>query len=99
MRGKLMLGAGLAVGFVLGSRAGRERYEQIAKAAGNFWNSRSVQNQLHHVEDFAKDKAPEVVGFVSDNVGRAMKKSAAKKKAERARNRAAANNTTPTPSN
>jgi hypothetical protein len=29
MRGKLMFLGGLAVGFVLGARAGRERYEQI----------------------------------------------------------------------
>jgi hypothetical protein len=29
MRGKILIVAGLAVGYVLGARAGRERYEDI----------------------------------------------------------------------
>ncbi|WP_113704949.1 YtxH domain-containing protein [Nonomuraea lactucae] len=33
MRYRMTFAAGLAVGYVLGSRAGRERYEQIKKAA------------------------------------------------------------------
>ncbi|MFP7761900.1 hypothetical protein [Marisediminicola sp. LYQ134] len=75
MRGKLMLASGLAVGYVLGSRAGRARYEQIKKAAGNFWRSGPVQNKVHSAGDFAKDKAPEVVDFVSDNVKKVVSKS------------------------
>lgn len=72
MRGKLILVAGVAAGYVLGARAGRERYEQIASAAGRFWQSKPVQRQVHQVEDFAKDKAPEVVDFVSGNVKKAV---------------------------
>lgn len=79
MRGKLILVAGLGVGYVLGSRAGRARYEQIAKAAGNFWNKGSVQRQVHQVEDFAKDKAPEVVDFVTGKVKKVVSKTSAKK--------------------
>ncbi len=75
MRGKLMLATGLAVGYVLGSRAGRERYEQISRAASRFWQSKPVQRQVHVVEDFAKDKAPEVVDFVSDNVKKIVRKN------------------------
>lgn len=75
MRGKLTLVAGLAVGYVLGSRAGRERYEQIARAASKFWESKPVQRQVHQVEDFAKDKAPAVVDFVGNNVKKAVRKS------------------------
>ena len=85
MRGKLMLVAGLAVGYVLGSRAGRERYDQIARAADSFWHSRPVQRQMHQAGDLARDKAPDVVDFVSDNVKRAMRKSQAKKRAARSR--------------
>ncbi len=85
MRGKLMLVSGLAVGYVLGSRAGRERYNQIARAADSLWHSRPVQHQMHQAGDLARDKAPDVVDFVSDNVKRAMRKSQAKKRAARSR--------------
>lgn len=85
MRGKLMLVSGLAMGYVLGSRAGRARYDQIAKVAGKFWNSRAVQHRVRSVEDFAKDKAPEVVGFVSHNLKRVVRSSSAKKSAARKR--------------
>ena len=74
MRGKLVLAAGLAAGYVLGSRAGRGRYEQIAKAASNLWSSDAVQHQVHNAQDLAKDKAPEVVDFVSGNVKKVVGK-------------------------
>jgi hypothetical protein len=67
MRGKILIVAGLAVGYVLGARAGRERYEDIKRTATKFWNDPRVQHQVETVEDFAKDKAPEVVDFISDN--------------------------------
>lgn len=79
MRGKIALVAGVAAGYVLGSRAGRARYEQIAKAASKFWQSKPVQRQVHHVEDFAKDKAPDVVGFVGSAVKKATRGSNARK--------------------
>jgi hypothetical protein len=66
MRGKLLLLVGLGVGYVLGSRAGRERYEEIKRAAGTLWSDPRVQRQVKQAEDFAKEKAPEVVGFLSD---------------------------------
>lgn len=43
MRGKLMFLTGLAAGFVLGSRAGREKYEEIRDNAKKLWESPSVQ--------------------------------------------------------
>ena len=43
MRGKLMFITGLAAGFVLGSRAGREKYEEIAANAKKVWEHPSVQ--------------------------------------------------------
>jgi hypothetical protein len=67
MRGKILIVAGLAVGYVLGARAGRERYEEIKRAATKFWNDPRVQHQVENVEEFAKDKAPEVAEFISDN--------------------------------
>ncbi len=66
MKGKILFLAGLGVGYVLGTRAGRERYEQIKTAAANLWNAPAVQKRVDDVQDFVKDHAPEVAEFVTD---------------------------------
>ena len=43
MRGELMFIGGLAAGFVLGSRAGREKYEEIRANAKKVWEHPTVQ--------------------------------------------------------
>lgn len=43
MRYRVVFAAGVAVGYVLGARAGRERYEQIKRAARRFADDPSVQ--------------------------------------------------------
>jgi hypothetical protein len=68
MKGKILLLTGLAVGYVLGTRAGRERYEEIKKAADKVWSDPRVQKPVKQAEDFVKDKAPEVAEFVTDGV-------------------------------
>jgi len=67
MRGKLLLVVGLGVGYVLGARAGRERYDELKAGVSRFWHDPRVQKQVKTAQDFAKDKAPEVVDFVTDN--------------------------------
>nr|WP_198169665.1 hypothetical protein [Agromyces laixinhei] len=64
MKGKILFVAGLGIGYVLGTRAGRERYEQIRKAAEGVWNTPAVQQGVDSVKGFAADK----VGDLSDNV-------------------------------
>lgn len=54
MRGKLGLIVGLAAGYVLGTRAGRERYEQIKDQALKVWELDAVQNQVAKVENFGR---------------------------------------------
>ena len=66
MKGKILLLVGLGVGYVLGTRAGRERYEQIKDAASKLWNDPRVQKRVDQAEDFVKDKAPEVAEFLAD---------------------------------
>ncbi len=70
MRGKLLLVVGLAAGYMLGAKAGRGRYEDIKRVTDRFWESPRVQRQVKNVEgramDFARDKAPEVVEFLSE---------------------------------
>lgn len=43
MSGKLWFAAGLAVGYVLGTRAGRDKYEEIVKNARKVWEHPTVQ--------------------------------------------------------
>lgn len=61
MRGKLIFVAGAMAGYVLGSRAGHQRYEQIASGASKFWNSRSVQKQVVKAEDAAGAVLPKII--------------------------------------
>ena len=88
MKGKILFLAGLGLGYVLGTRDGRERYEQIKAAAGKLWNDPRVQRQVDTVGAFVKDKAPEVAEFVTDSAKKvasqvtATKKPAAKSSAK-----------------
>jgi hypothetical protein len=43
MRGKLLFLGGAAVGFVLGARAGREKYDQLVATGRRVWESPTVQ--------------------------------------------------------
>jgi len=67
MKGKILFVAGLGLGYLLGTRAGREKYDELKATALKVWNDPRVQKQVDAVEDFVKDKAPEVAEFVSDN--------------------------------
>ena len=87
MKGKILFVAGLGLGYILGTRAGREKYDELKTAALKVWNDPRVQKQVDAVEDFVKDKAPEVAEFVTDNakkvVGKVSAKAPAKKPATR----------------
>jgi SLT domain-containing protein len=67
MRGKISLLAGGAIGYVLGTRAGRERYEQIVAQAQSFWNNPKVQEKASQAQDLAKEKAPIIKDKVSSD--------------------------------
>ncbi len=78
MKGKILLLTGLAVGYILGTRAGRERYEEIKSAANKLWADPRVQKPVKQAEEFVKDKAPEVAEFVSDGVKTVVSKVSGK---------------------
>jgi hypothetical protein len=67
MKGKILLVVGLGVGYVLGTRAGREKYDKMKAATSAFWNDPRVKAQVDNVEEFVREKAPEVSEFISDS--------------------------------
>lgn len=85
MKGKILLLTGLAVGYVLGTRAGRERYEEIKSAATKLWNDPRVQKPVKQAEEFVKDKAPDVAEFVTDGVKTVVNKVSGKTEAPAAK--------------
>lgn len=60
MKNKLVFGAGMAAGYVLGTRAGRQGYEQLKSRAQQLWNNPKVQETVASTTGTLKSKAPEV---------------------------------------
>ncbi|MCO7203521.1 hypothetical protein NH287_08460 [Microbacterium sp. CnD16-F] len=57
MKGKIGIVVGLTAGYVLGARAGRQRYEQIKDAYLRVYNTPAVQKQVDKVGEFGKSAA------------------------------------------
>ena len=70
--GKLSFFVGAGLGYVLGSRAGRQQFEKIKSASQQVWDNPRVQTSVHKVEEkvtqVAKDQASAVTDKVSDTV-------------------------------
>jgi hypothetical protein len=73
---KLLVLAAAGVGYVLGARAGRQRYETIKSGFLKVKNSPTVQEKAGHVAEVAKEQAP----FVKDKIVGAAEAAAQKVK-------------------
>lgn len=64
MRMKVGFLAGVAIGYVLGTRAGRQQFDKIKEKAQEVWENPKVQESVHRAQDtatdFVKEKAPEL---------------------------------------
>ena len=69
MRYKATFIAGLATGYVLGSKAGRVRYEQIARFAASVWNRPIVQGATETLGTKASTLVDIAKSSVSSRVG------------------------------
>lgn len=78
MRGKVGLVIGLAAGYVLGTRAGRERYEQIKAQVDKVWNLDPVQEQVGKVKEFAKTTAMALPSTLWDGAVKVTKAATSK---------------------
>jgi hypothetical protein len=68
MRGKMWFLSGVAVGFVVGARAGRERYDQLVRAARELWDHPTVQEAAGVVQAQANRLYAEGKDVVSDKI-------------------------------
>lgn len=66
---KLVLLAAGGIGYILGARAGRDRYDQIAGLATKVRNDPHVQDAAHRAADTAKAQAPVVKDKVTAAAG------------------------------
>ncbi|MEN0138552.1 MAG: YtxH domain-containing protein [Rhodococcus sp. (in: high G+C Gram-positive bacteria)] len=60
MQKVLTFAAGAAVGFVLGTRSGRQTYEKMRHQSLELWHNPTVQEKVSEATDTVKDKAPQV---------------------------------------
>jgi hypothetical protein len=69
MRYRLTFVCGVAVGYVLGARAGRERYEQLRKGARQIIRNPAVRNAAESAGHTGRGVALKAVDAVSSKVG------------------------------
>jgi hypothetical protein len=74
MRGKLMFITGVGVGYVLGTRAGRQKFDQMVAQARRVWESPTVQEaagvvqaQANRLYDQGKQAVSEQVHKLGKN--------------------------------
>ncbi len=61
--------AGIGVGYVLGARAGRDRYDTLKAQADALWHDPRVQEKVSAAGHAVKDKAPEVGATITGTAG------------------------------
>jgi hypothetical protein len=71
MKNKLVFVSGVAVGYVLGTRAGRDSYEKLKVKVRGFWESPTVQDKVSDAAESLRNKAPEV----REQASQALKKA------------------------
>lgn len=60
MKRLITLGIGAALGYLLGSREGRQNLDKFAKNAQSFWNDPKTQDQVQRATATVKEQAPGV---------------------------------------
>lgn len=68
MRKRLVFVAGLAAGYVLGTRAGRERYEQLRDSVRQFAQNPAVRNTAETATQTGRQAASRVAARLGDRV-------------------------------
>src|SRR3954470_12836851 len=75
MKGKLTLAAGVAIGYVVGSKQARQSYEDLKDSAKSFWTNPNVQQQVESAKQFAREQAPVAKGGLTDAAQKVTEKA------------------------
>lgn len=75
MKGKVAFALGAVVGYVLGSRAGREHYEKIKDQAKALWENPAVQEKVTAAEDRIGDAVREQGAYVAEKITGTVKET------------------------
>lgn len=76
---RLMFIAGLAVGYVLGTRSGRERYERMRSSAQQLAQNPAVRNAAESAAHNGRGMATKAFDSVNDRVGHRLPDSVSEK--------------------
>jgi len=71
---KLTIVLAAGVGYVLGARAGRERYEAIKSQATRMWRDPRVQHTASQAQEIVQENAPKVQEKVTEVAATAASK-------------------------
>ena len=82
MRGKLLFVAGLAVGYVVGARAGRPAYDQVVERVRGAVSDPKVQEVAQKAKATLEEKAPAVASVTEKVAGTAAGAASAAAQAE-----------------
>ncbi len=66
MKGKIAFVVGASIGYILGARAGRKRYEQIKSGAEKLWNTPPIQAGAGQVKDFLNARGAAAQSLAGD---------------------------------
>ncbi|UFU06849.1 YtxH domain-containing protein [Ruania halotolerans] len=73
MNGKVAFVVGAAIGYVLGTQAGREQYERIKDATQNAWQNPKVQEKVSAAEERVGSVIREQGAQMTDRVASVVK--------------------------
>ncbi|MER7488425.1 YtxH domain-containing protein [Streptomyces sp. NPDC126497] len=79
MKYRLTFVAGAALGYVLGTKAGRERYEQLRRSAQQLTRNPAVRNTAESAAQQSREFADKAYQAVSHKVGDRMPDSVAQR--------------------
>ncbi len=90
MKNKLILATGIAIGFVIGSKMGREPYEKLEATAKQYVDDPRVQEKVGQARETVSKAAKDAAGAVKDKAPEVAEqaKTAAKGAASTAKGKA-----------
>jgi hypothetical protein len=72
MKNRIVFVTGVAVGYVLGARAGRGSYEKLKTHANDLWNNPKVQETVSETTGALKNRLPDVQEKAAEAVKKAQ---------------------------